>query len=183
MTQETSDAGTEDKAVTDAERVTRIEKHLQAVMEEASGSNDNAEVLEEQPPVPFEDSELATPLRPQKQSRGARKRKKAAPDVSLNASVVTDPQHHPAKKTKVDDARPSSSIDQEAEGDTFKPFDYAACLEKEPTKKRSKKWNYNPEQQDEMKPGKKKGKRQQVKSHTFGDRRSGKTPGGKRPQR
>lgn len=113
--------------------------------------------------APYEDTDLAEPLRaPRKTRRGQRgKRKRTEPDVGLFPDGQT--YNSPNVNISSDEAVEDSSKG----GIDFKPFDYTA--QTPPAKEQKKQpWSYNPEGPDDMKAGKKKRRRQQVKSRTFG---------------
>uniref|UniRef100_A0A224YSY7 Exosome complex component 10 homolog n=1 Tax=Rhipicephalus zambeziensis TaxID=60191 RepID=A0A224YSY7_9ACAR len=113
----------------------------------------------------YEDTALAEPLRsPRKTPRRQRgKRKRQEPDVGL----LPDGQTYNSAQVNV--PSDETAEDSSRGGTDFKPFDYAAQTPQVPKGQKKQPWSYNPEGPDDMKAGKRKRRRQQVKSRTFGN--------------
>lgn len=113
----------------------------------------------------YEDTALAEPLRsPRKAPRRQRgKRKRQEPDVGL----LPDGQTYNSAQVNI--SSDDTAEDSSKGGTDFKPFDYAAQTPQAPKEQKKQPWSYNPEGPDDMKAGKKKRRRQQVKSRTFGN--------------
>lgn len=111
----------------------------------------------------FEDAALTEPLRsPRKTPRRQRgKRKRQEPDVGL----LPDGQTYNSAQVIPSDEKAESSSREETD---FKPFDYSAHTPQAPKEQKNQPWSYNPEGPNDMKAGKRKRRRQQVKSRTFG---------------
>ncbi|KAL3228022.1 hypothetical protein MRX96_003953 [Rhipicephalus microplus] len=111
----------------------------------------------------FEDAALTEPLRsPRKTPRRQRgKRKRQEPDVGL----LPDGQTYNSAQVIPSDEKAESSSRGETD---FKPFDYSAHTPQAPKEQKNQPWSYNPEGPNDMKAGKRKRRRQQVKSRTFG---------------
>ncbi|KAL1428228.1 hypothetical protein MTO96_002629 [Rhipicephalus appendiculatus] len=113
----------------------------------------------------YEDTALAEPLRsPRKTPRRQRgKRKRQEPDVGL----LPDGQTYNSAQVNI--SSDETAEDSNRGGTDFKPFDYAAQTPQAPKGQKKQPWSYNPEGPDDMKAGKRKRRRQQVKSRTFGN--------------
>ncbi|KAH7955362.1 hypothetical protein HPB52_000545 [Rhipicephalus sanguineus] len=142
------------------------EKAEPGEVSEATEVKQEEEEQEETPTAAsYEDTALAEPLRsPRKAPRRQRgKRKRQEPDVGL----LPDGQTYNSAQVNI--SSDDTAEDSSKGGTDFKPFDYAAQTPQAPKEQKKQPWSYNPEGPDDMKAGKKKRRRQQVKSRTFGN--------------
>ncbi|XP_077510567.1 exosome component Rrp6 [Amblyomma americanum] len=168
----------EEEASSNEATALKEEKQQQEEEEEKQQEEEEEEEQEEEekalPAVPYEDTALNEPLRsPKKTRRG--KRKKPEPDVGLLPDGQTYNSPHVST--------PSSEIVEDGSegGTSFQPFDYNNAQTPKANAQKKQPWSYNPEKPADVKSGRRKRRRQQVKSHTFGNQDG--SPAAKWPKR
>lgn len=166
------------------------EDEVEVLEEEAAQEAAASDKKEEKPPVQpsYEDTALAEPLRPPSRKSRRNKRKKPDPDVGLlpDGKSYNSPatKREPVEVKEDHEEEEEGEEEEEEEGDSsFQPFDYAS-QESPATDKKGRKRpaaSFDPEGPVTMKPGRRKRRRANAKSRTFGSQ--GGTPAAKWPKR
>lgn len=160
------------------------EDEVEVVEEKAA--NEAATLGDQEEPKPtvqpsYEDTALAEPLRPPSQKSRRNKRKKPEPDVGL----LPDGKMYDSPGTKPEPVEVKADSEEEEKGaSSFQPFDYESQQQSPAAGKKGRKRpaaSFDPEQPESMKAAKRKRRRANAKSRTFGSQ--GGAPAAKWPKR